>query len=285
MSFTHEIPAEGKLQFLDLTLTLSRSHVCWAYNPRSCRPLLPFDSAHSKTVKRAIASMCLESALQKSCVHAAPCSFYQQVQRLRSSGYSDPLLVATAESLLQKVKGQGRRKATHKNDTRPEVIPYIHKVAHNLKKVANRHNVPIVFSAPRKLSKLCARISGEEKKTNCGIKHNRCYVDCAVGVVYELPLSCGKSYIGQTGRCVNQRAREHELTLTNDKGAHLPAHCAVCGCVPLFARLKVLGRSRETVARELLEAFYMKMKGADCVSQTSVCLREREFQLLCRNMQ
>ncbi|KAH7982845.1 hypothetical protein HPB52_007406 [Rhipicephalus sanguineus] len=44
----------------------------------------------------------------------------KQVQRLRSSGYSDPLLMATAESLLQKVKGQGRRKATHKNDTRPE---------------------------------------------------------------------------------------------------------------------------------------------------------------------
>ena len=30
-------------------------------------------------------------------------------------------------------------------------------------------------------------------------------------VVYEIPFSCGQVYIGQTGRCLNERAREHKL--------------------------------------------------------------------------
>ena len=102
--------------------------------------------------------------------------------------------------------------------------------------------------------------------------------------MYELPLSCGKYYIGQTIRCVNDRAREHELSLTNDRRAHLPAHCAECDCEPLFTELNVLGRSRDTVARELLEAFHIQKKGTDCVNQTSVCLVGSEFQLIQRNL-
>ncbi|KAH7940105.1 hypothetical protein HPB52_021854 [Rhipicephalus sanguineus] len=43
--------------------------------------LLPFDSAHSKTIKRAIALMCLESALEKSCPHQMMPSFENQLVR------------------------------------------------------------------------------------------------------------------------------------------------------------------------------------------------------------
>ncbi|KAH7969951.1 hypothetical protein HPB52_023084 [Rhipicephalus sanguineus] len=48
----------------------------------------------------------VESALQKSCEHTASASFVQQVERLRSSGYPETVLVATAEALLQKIKGK-----------------------------------------------------------------------------------------------------------------------------------------------------------------------------------
>lgn len=88
-----------------------------------------------------------------------------------------------------------------------------------------RRNVPIVLSAPRILSKLCARNPGDAKiSAACRKKHTGRYVDCAVSVVYEMPLDCGKSYIGQTGQCVSDQACE--LSLTNDRHAHLP-HCAL----------------------------------------------------------
>lgn len=37
--------------------------------------------------------------------------------------------------------------------------------------------------------------------------------------------SCGRAYIGQAGRCVNDRAREHTLLLRSTVGGQLPLHC------------------------------------------------------------
>ncbi|KAG0426957.1 hypothetical protein HPB47_025983 [Ixodes persulcatus] len=37
----------------------------------------------------------------------------------------------------------------------------------------------------------------------CDVNHRTHYVTCATGVVYQIPLSCGRVYIGQTGRCIN----------------------------------------------------------------------------------
>uniref|UniRef100_A0A224YZU3 Tick transposon n=1 Tax=Rhipicephalus zambeziensis TaxID=60191 RepID=A0A224YZU3_9ACAR len=36
------------------------------------------------------------------------------------------------------------------------IIPYVHQLSHNLKKVAIRANIRVVFSVPDKLGKLCA---------------------------------------------------------------------------------------------------------------------------------
>lgn len=63
MLFTHEIPSHGTLQFLDLSSVFDKNHVCWQYSQRAQKELLPCDSAHSKLVKRVIATLCLESAI------------------------------------------------------------------------------------------------------------------------------------------------------------------------------------------------------------------------------
>ena len=151
-------------------------------------------------------------------------------------------------------------------------------MSHNLKKVAHRYDVPVVFSEPNKLAQLCPRIMGASK-TGCQVKHATPYTRCATGVVYELPLTCGKSYVGQTGRCVNDRMREHANNLKKDFTAHLSAHCKTCSCVPRFNDVRILGRNHDKTARELLEAFYIKEKNDNCVSQTSVFLynAERNF--------
>lgn len=104
LSFTHELPDDGVLQFLDLKLTLCDSHVCWCFSPRAKKELLPFGSAHSKTVKRGIAMLSLGSALRKSCPHLMKSSFSAQLDRLKVAGFPSSILYAVAECLLQKVK-------------------------------------------------------------------------------------------------------------------------------------------------------------------------------------
>lgn len=138
-TFTHELRHDDAIQFLDLNIKVLQGHVCWSFSPHSRKELLPYDSAHSKLVKRAIASLCLESALRKSCAHMMQSSFEHQVERLLSAGFPVSVVNAVAETLLQKVQGsKPRTKAQLTNDQRPEVVPYLHKVSHNLKKVTTR---------------------------------------------------------------------------------------------------------------------------------------------------
>lgn len=245
---------------------------------------MPYDSCQSKIVKRGIATLCLGSTLEKSCTHMTQASFGNQIQRLLAANFPDSLLTAVSEALLRKAKGDVTRAATGEQRTetvRPAVIPYVHKVSHNLKKVAGRYGVPVAFSAPIKLAQLCPRTAREVEasRQGCGKKHATMYGRCAKGVVYEIPFSCGNSYIGITGRCINERVREHELNLMNDGLAHLPMHCKACGCVPRFNEFKILGRSRYKTARELMEAYYIKKKGERCISEPSVTLYASETRL------
>lgn len=83
LSFTHEIPKDGIMQFLDFKLSFLGEHTCWTYAPRSKKGILPYDSCHSNLVKRGIASSCLEASLKKSCPHSAQDSFVRQVDRLQ----------------------------------------------------------------------------------------------------------------------------------------------------------------------------------------------------------
>lgn len=48
----------------------------------------------------------------------------------------------------------------------------------------------------------------------------------------RIPLSCGRCYVGQTGRCLNDRLREHKFSLTSTVGGHLSAHCKTCTRTP-----------------------------------------------------
>ncbi|XP_075526229.1 uncharacterized protein LOC142557916 [Dermacentor variabilis] len=228
--FTHEVPQRNTLQFLDLRLTFHDGQVCWQYFPRAKKGLLPYNSCHFKIVKRGIAMLCLESALEKSCTHTMQASFNNQIKRLKEARFPDSLVTSVTESLLRKVNGtSATREEERARTVRPAVIPYVHKVSHNLKKVAGRYGVPIAFSAPVKLGRLCSKTTRDETGSQgCGKKHSTSYGRCATGVVYEIPLECGKSYIGQTGRCISERAREHELNLMKDGVAHLPAHCKAC---------------------------------------------------------
>lgn len=282
LKFTWEIPVLNCIRFLDLMVMFSDDHVCWKYSPRSKKSLVSYKSAHSKLVKRGIALTCLQAALAKSCKHQMGSSFAQQVKRLENVGYPPNLVSSCCESLLQKIKRTNLQggSQTNKVKRRVHVIPYWHKVSHNIKKIASRYDVNVVFSAPCKLSKICPMLT-RQKKALCSKKHAVQYTECVTNVVYEIPLSCGKVYIGQTGRCFNDRAREHNLSVRNNAGGHLADHCRRCAdCKPLLAATKFLKKSKDKTEREIIEAFYIKRKDDNCISMPSLFLLQKEVMFL-----
>lgn len=70
----------------------------------------------------------------------------------------------------------------------------------------------IFFFPVKNIPSMCCR-----EKESCGhggfcahgLWHKTCFaVRCCEGVVYQILLTCGASYVGQTGRCLNIRLRE-----------------------------------------------------------------------------
>lgn len=196
---SHEVPENSCLRFLELKLHFLPDHVCWIFEPRANKPLLPYESAHSKLVKRNIIQATFNNALLKSCAHSLESSFFNQAQRLLSSGYPALLLSSVAQKMLK--TRQGKSLTSREGQSRNKkvaVIPYIHQLSHNLKRIGKRAGVDVIFSAPHRLSRLCRKVNGSgEKVPDCTIKHRDPFVACSSGVVYSIPLPCGRKYVAK----------------------------------------------------------------------------------------
>ena len=96
----------------------------------------------------------------------------------------------------------------------------------------------------------------------------------------KFPLTCGESYIGQTGRCVNVRLKEHERSLKSENKTDLPlaSHCDECKCRALFSRAKTLGTWPQQITRELVESHMIHNENA--VSHPSIKPTNEEIKRL-----
>ncbi|CAN7999537.1 unnamed protein product, partial [Ixodes pacificus] len=286
LEFTFEQPERRRLQFLDIEMAFGDEHTCWMYKTRGAKGILPYDSGHTKLVKRSVASGCVWQAMKKSCHHRISEGLQRQISRLQASGYPEPLLVAVAEKCIATLRGNNKPKEKDPVKKPMVVMPYIHKFSHRLKKIAETHEIKVVLSAPFKLKGLCKKVNKEEGDTSgqskCGVKHKNQFVECVEGVVYKIPLTCGNSYIGQTGRCLNDRLREHQYACGQLQApGNLAAHCARCSCKPLFGKTSVMDKSKNRNKREIIEAFHMASgKHGTCVSAPSIALNEKEIELL-----
>lgn len=123
-------------------------------------------------------------------------------------------------------------------------------------KIGEKACVRTLFSAPNKLASLCAKVnSNDGQRTMCEKKHEKQHVKCMNSAVYEIPLSCGRVYVVQTSRCVNERLRERAYTMRTGTGSNLAIHCKKCektDCYPKLKEAQILKRYRDARSREIL---------------------------------
>ncbi|CAN8004740.1 unnamed protein product, partial [Ixodes pacificus] len=127
--------------------------------------------------------------------------------------------------------------------------------------------------------------TGEKEWTNrllfyCLGVHLHIAGGCRTSVVYDIPRSCGSTYLGQKGRCVNDPATKHAAAIKQMSSGHLAVHCDRFPCTPLFSNTMILGRHSGKTTKELHEAFIFKTRGADqCISDRSVALLDKALFL------
>lgn len=182
------------------------------------------------------AKLWVNSALNKSCHHQIGPSFDKHMIRLCNYGCPTGLLETVCEFIWANMTNKKTR-IEQMEGSWQDCGHSIHTcgISQKLKNIAKKQDVPAVTSAPYNTYAMCRNFNdGNVQVKICDTTHQAKYAPCTTGVVFQISLSTGKYYIGQTGRCINDRIREHLASLKGTSAGHLSARCKTCECTRTF---------------------------------------------------
>lgn len=207
---------------------------------------------------------CLESALKTLCCHRMGDSFKAQLSILKKAAYPDLLVVSIAERLIMKVEGHAKHAVDSSSSGKLTILLYHRRISPNINKVGSRFGVRLVFSSPYKLESLC--FATGEKRRACTIKRARVFSSGCVGVVHKILFYYGRIHIGPTGRCINERMREHAISLGGALSGHLVVYCNMYKCKTVWNNLFIVGRFKDRGARAIQGASLIHCSCELCMS-------------------
>ncbi|XP_018309177.1 uncharacterized protein [Mycetomoellerius zeteki] len=87
-------------------------------------------------------------------------------------------------------------------DTQPDerilaFLPFVKGTTDRIGRILNKHNIQTIFKPPKKIGQILKNPKDQRPPLS------------SAGV-YKIPCSCGQVYIGETGRMVNLRIKEHQ---------------------------------------------------------------------------
>jgi hypothetical protein len=285
MNFTVELMENDSIQFLDIKIyRCDKDGMCWEYKQRSEKELLSYTSSHERSVKAGIITTCLRSAALKSCCHFAERSLKNQVRRLLDAKYPIAVIKLRARKLVKRlIQGNGLTQRKKERDRKVATAEFFHGISSRVAKSIKKYDIDLVSKYPKKLRSIVTSLGREKKDCQKAESTHTEFVECGQGMVYSIPLSCGNNYIGQSGRCINQRLTEHQRDINGSakvEGKLLKAHVEECGCNIQFQNTKNLRWNNDWISREIEEAYQIQIPSNRAISDPSIKLTKMELLVL-----
>ena len=101
-------------------------------------------------------------------------------------------------------QAHNRKQSPHTVDIPKISLPYIKGTIDRIAKILRKQDIPVPFTPPNTIGKMV-----ESTKDQVDLRNQK--------GVYIIPFSCGKVYIGETGRSINIHLKEHVLDITRDR--------------------------------------------------------------------
>ena len=81
------------------------------------------------------------------------------------------------------------------------------------------------------------------------------------GVVYRIPCECGKVYIGETEKAMQDRIKEHDrdIQLAHTQTSAVSEHANETGHLPLWDQVKFIDRDPHRYTRRVKEAIQIRL--------------------------
>ena len=246
--FTMETENNNKLAFLDTAVSREpdgRLTTSVYRKPTHTDQYLAYDSHHPQSVKRGIVKCLYERAKR---LVTKPSVISEEKKHLSS------VLVSNGYpfSFLQKLTKTGRPN----DSTKPAiefkataVLPYVKGVSEQLRRSLQQQGVRAVFKSETTLRSHLVR----PKDAVNPAKQD--------GVVYRIPCECGKVYIGETGRPMQDRIKEHDrdIRFARTETSAVSEHAHNTGHKPLWNEVKFIDRDPHYYTRRVKEAIHIRL--------------------------
>ena len=245
--FTMEAEKDGKIAFLDtlvhresdgrLTTTVYRKAT-------HTDQYLAYDSYHPQSVKRGVVK-CLYDRAHR--IVTKPNGKVSEKQHLASAlvsnGYPLPFLQKVTKTRPRAQKEQANHRAL-------AVLPYVERVSQTLRRCLEQHGIRTVFKSDTTLRNHLVR---PKDPVPPGRRD---------GVVYRIPCGeCDAVYIGETGRPVQERMKEHErdVRLARCQTSAVAEHANATGHGPSWNDVKFIDRDPHWHTRRVKEAIQIRL--------------------------
>jgi len=262
IKFTMEQENEGRLAFLDtLVKREDRKLVASVYRkPTHTDSYLRWNSNHPNSTKIGIVR-CLAKRARTVCMKEN--DLRTELQHLQQAFLAN----GYPRKVLQKAMCKKNEKQELDTDTGPvatAVVPYLRSVHEKLRRICSKYNVRLAARSAATLRTHLTAVAPLQQPEN------------RKGAVYQVSMSCGRVYIGETGRPLKKRMSEHKTACKYLKGEAnaIAEHCINCSCAPQWDGVRCLGYEQNQLKRKIRESIEIKLAGIKIFAERSYDLSD-----------
>ena len=207
--------------------------------------VLAYDSHHPQSVKRGIVKCLYDRAKHLT---SEPSAISAEKKHYHRYLFRTDILLPLYES-SQRQQDQKPTKNLRRNLNQHAVLPYIKGVSEVLRRCLQQQGVRTVFKSDTTLRSHLVRPRDALEPTKQD------------GVVYKIPCECGKVYIGETGRAMQDRIKEHDrdIRLARTQTFAVPEHANETGHLPIWKEVKFIDRDPHWYTRRVKEAIHIRL--------------------------
>ena len=245
IKFTSEAEENGKIPFLDTCVHVEEdgsTKVTVYRKPTHTDQYLNFESNHHLDHKRSVVRTLFHRADKLVTNEEDKKAEMEHVKTaLRTNGYPEWMF-----AIPKKKDKNDKDKNKGTNTKKPNIgLPYLRDISETLHRVFRKHGVNIYHKPYNSIRQQVTHVKDKtEKMKKCGVVY---YIQCD---------KCSQDYVGETGRTLDTRMKEH-LTRTNSA---IHEHCDHTGHNIVPANTKIIATEDVHIKRRVKEAIAIKQR-------------------------
>jgi hypothetical protein len=230
IKFTMEIEDNNNIPFLDILISKkndgSLSHQVYRKKTHTDR-YLHVESHHHPAQKLGVINTLVTCAIRVSDNDHVEQELNHLVDVFKNNGYKEHQF----KKVVLRARSRNQILSEPWDEIKKIMLPYIKGTTDKITRILKKGNIRVIFTPPNTLKDMldCA-------KDIIDPKHHK--------GVYTIPCSCGKDYIGETGRSLHIRLKEHCTDIKHNwiKRSALAEHSYNTGHLICIENAKIIAK-------------------------------------------